>query len=63
MKWKPLEENSIDFELELRFPPSEIEPDQVDLTGKPLFVLNMWQGGSKSAFFDVMEVDDAIWEE
>ncbi len=63
MKWKPPEENTVDFELELRFPPSEENPREVDLLKKPVFVLNVWKGGDRKDFFDVMEVEDTTWEE
>ena len=74
MKWKPPSENSIDFRLELRFPPSVTRPSEPDFCAKPQFVLNAWmgkdRGGGRDAkgkqrevyeYFDVMAVDDEEW--
>jgi mRNA guanylyltransferase len=74
LKWKPPSENSIDFRLELRFPPLASSPAQPDLRAKPQFVLNVWLGKERGGarddkgkqrevyeFFDVMGVDDAEW--
>ncbi|POW15025.1 hypothetical protein PSTT_02469 [Puccinia striiformis] len=36
MKWKPPSENSIDFRLELRFPPLSDDPTEADFYAKPL---------------------------
>ena len=63
IKWKPPSENSIDFKLELRFPPDEHNPDRSDFSAKPLFLLLENCGKLGHVFFDVMEVDDAEWEE
>lgn len=61
LKWKPPSENSIDFRIELRFPPS---PDgEADLWAKPVFLLNQWAGGNEYEFFDEMDVDDDEWEQ
>lgn len=62
LKWKPPGENSIDFKLELRFPPHVDDPNQVDLFAKPTFLLNEYFGGDAYEFFDEMEVDDDEWE-
>ena len=62
MKWKPPSENSIDFKLELRFPPSAGDPDQPDLFAKPEFLLHTWLGGQAYEFFDEMDVSDEEWE-
>ncbi|KIJ35792.1 hypothetical protein M422DRAFT_180359 [Sphaerobolus stellatus SS14] len=70
LKWKPPSENSIDFRLELRFPPLASDPSRPDLTAKPIFALNVWLGKDRNSkgkqaeayeFFDVMDVDDDEW--
>lgn len=63
VKWKPPSENSIDFKLELRFPPTPRNPDEVDFSAKPIFLLLENCGGQRGhVFFDTMEVDDDEWE-
>jgi hypothetical protein len=68
LKWKPASENSIDFKLKLRFPPSPHDPDTPNFTAKPAFLLYTWLGGSAHAnssyeFFDSMDMSDEEWEE
>lgn len=67
MKWKPPAENSIDFRLALRFPPAPARPNEPDLQAKPVFSLLIWHGGegarAKYEPFDVMDVEDAEWEQ
>jgi len=68
LKWKPASENSIDFKLKLRFPPSPHDPDTPNFTAKPAFLLYTWLGGSGNAnssyeFFDSMDMTDEEWEE
>lgn len=67
LKWKPPSENSIDFRIELRFPPSATDPSEPDYCAKPHFLLNQWMGGdgadAKYEFFDEMDVDDDEWEQ
>ncbi|KLT46503.1 putative mRNA guanylyltransferase [Cutaneotrichosporon oleaginosum] len=60
LKWKPPSENSIDFRIELRFPPGP--GGDPDLYAKPVFLLNQWMGGSQYEFFDEMDVEDEEWE-
>lgn len=62
LKWKPPEENSVDFVLEIRFPPSREDPEKPDFYGKPLFMLLM-NHGSEHRYFDTMQVDDETWEQ
>ncbi|KAF9645289.1 mRNA capping enzyme, alpha subunit [Thelephora ganbajun] len=66
LKWKPPSENSIDFKLVLRFPPSVTNPSQPDLCAKPVFALHAWLGGEGPRAnyepFDVMHVTDDEWE-
>ncbi|KIO17865.1 hypothetical protein M407DRAFT_32462 [Tulasnella calospora MUT 4182] len=62
LKWKPPSENSVDFKLELRFPPSKTHPDGLDYYSKPTFVLLAWAGGNKYDHFDTMRISDDEWE-
>lgn len=62
LKWKPPRENSIDFKLELRFPPSAKDEHTPDYTRKPEFVL-MANMGRNYDFFDTMVVTDKEWDE
>ncbi|KAH9466871.1 hypothetical protein MJO28_000519 [Puccinia striiformis f. sp. tritici] len=63
MKWKPPSENSIDFRLELRFPPLSDDPTEADFYAKPLFVLMMNCGKEGEQFFDTLEMSDQEWTE
>ncbi|KAF7778533.1 hypothetical protein Agabi119p4_2878 [Agaricus bisporus var. burnettii] len=66
LKWKPPSENSIDFKLVLRFPPSINDPNKPDLHAKPLFLLHAWLGGERGQeryeLYDEMFVEDEEWE-
>lgn len=62
LKWKPPSENSIDFRLELRFPPLPENPDRPDYYTKPIFALYMNCGREGEQFYDEMAVDDETWE-
>ncbi|KAF9469347.1 mRNA capping enzyme, alpha subunit [Collybia nuda] len=66
LKWKPPSENSIDFKLVLRFPPSPSQPDKPDFHAKPVFLLHVWcgdeRGVAKYELYDEMYVDDEEWE-
>ena len=65
LKWKPPNENSIDFKLKLRFDESPENPQLPDLTSKPLFLLEVYRGGRGSdgyLFMDRMVVSDDEWE-
>lgn len=63
LKWKPPSENSIDFRLELRFPPLADDPTEADFYAKPLFVLMMNCGKDGEQFFDTLEMSDEEWRE
>lgn len=63
LKWKPPSENSIDFRLELRFPPLSDDPSEADFYAKPLFVLLMHCGKEGEQFFDTLEMSDEEWLE
>ncbi|KAL1411190.1 Dcp1p-Dcp2p decapping enzyme complex alpha subunit [Vanrija albida] len=62
LKWKPPSENSVDFKIELRFPPFPENPSEPDFYAKPIFILNQWAGNEDYEYFDEMDVDDAEWE-
>ena len=68
LKWKAPSENSIDFKLELRFPPIPGRPTEPDYAAKPAFILNVYHGDDRQRrearyeYFDVMEVDNNEWE-
>ena len=62
LKWKPPSENSVDFKLELRFPPSKGAAGGVDFYAKPQFTLLQWCGANKYEYYDVMSVSDEEWE-
>ncbi|KAK1924672.1 mRNA capping enzyme, catalytic domain-containing protein [Papiliotrema laurentii] len=62
LKWKPPSENSIDFKLQLRFPPSPHDPSQPDFYAKPVGLLYTWLGRDDYEFFDEMELDDDEWK-
>ncbi|KAF8921076.1 mRNA capping enzyme [Mucidula mucida] len=63
MKWKSAYENSIDFKLELRFPPLLSDPSKPDFHAKPVFLLHQWLGGERYEQYDDMYVDDDEWEQ
>ncbi|KAL8728254.1 MAG: hypothetical protein Q9181_005409 [Wetmoreana brouardii] len=71
LKWKPPEENTIDFLLQLDFP--VIEPDGVDIregftnpfpdySAKPHFSLLVFKGNNDYIPWGTMFVDDSEWE-
>ncbi|KAF7294804.1 mRNA-capping enzyme subunit alpha [Mycena indigotica] len=62
LKWKPPSENSVDFKLILRFPPSRDDPSVPDFCAKPVFLLQAWCGGDRYEQYDSMYVDDEEWE-
>ncbi|KAH9901548.1 mRNA capping enzyme, catalytic domain-containing protein [Cubamyces lactineus] len=66
LKWKPPSENSIDFKLVLRFPPTPGKPMVPDFQTKPIFELHVWCGDDRGKpryeFYDVMHVEDDEWE-
>ncbi|PLW05425.1 hypothetical protein PCASD_25263 [Puccinia coronata f. sp. avenae] len=61
LKWKPPSENSIDFRLELKFPPRSDDPSKPDFYAKPLFLLMMICGEEREKFFDTLEMPDEEW--
>ncbi|GJN87483.1 hypothetical protein Rhopal_000432-T1 [Rhodotorula paludigena] len=63
LKWKPPSENSIDFVLQLKFPPSAANEREPDFYAKPVFLLLMNHGHEGSHYYDTMEVSDETWEQ
>ena len=63
LKWKPPSENSIDFKLVLRFPPSPEDESKPDFYAKPIFELHTWCGGKLYEFWDTLFVKDDEWEQ
>ena len=62
LKWKPPSENSIDFVLQLKFPPKRDSEREPDFYAKPVFMLLMNHGHEGQHYYDTMEVDDETWE-
>ena len=66
LKWKPPSENSIDFKLVLRLPPTPGKPRVPDFQTKPVFELHVWCGDDRGVpryeLYDVMYVEDDEWE-
>ncbi|KAL0086043.1 mRNA capping enzyme, catalytic domain-containing protein [Phycomyces blakesleeanus] len=62
IKWKPANENSIDFKVALQFPGSSI-PGVCDYKAKPRIDLLVWKGGSDYARFDELGITDEEWRE
>lgn len=63
LKWKPPNENSIDFKLVLRFPPDKQRPGEPDFFSKPVFFLYTFLGGRDDHEpFDELYIDDDEWE-
>lgn len=72
LKWKAPSENSIDFKLELKFPPLAGRPNDPDFAAKPAFKLLAYYGDSRTAsarregryeYFDLLDVSDEDWEQ
>jgi mRNA guanylyltransferase len=79
LKWKPAEENSVDFRLKLDFPTisrADLEPDSdeddeesdtesvvVDYNSKPTFNLYAYHGDSNYQKFGELYVTDEEWED
>jgi mRNA guanylyltransferase len=72
LKWKAPSENSIDFKLELRFPPLAGRPNDPDFAAKPAFKLLAYYGDDRTTsgrregryeYFDLMDVSDEEWEQ
>ena len=66
LKWKPPSENSIDFKLVLRFPPSHSDPSRPEFHAKPFFGLHVYCGDEKGQpkyeLYDSLFMEDDEWE-
>ncbi|KAF8559638.1 mRNA capping enzyme, alpha subunit [Imleria badia] len=66
LKWKPPSENSIDFKLVLRFPPSGSNPSQPEFHAKPFFGLHVYCGDERGQPtyepYDELFMEDDEWE-
>jgi mRNA guanylyltransferase len=68
LKWKPPEENTVDFRLDLQFrtytdpdlPPADAS--YLDYDSKPTCVLNVWRGQNEYRPFDELFLTDEEWE-
>lgn len=69
LKWKPAEENSIDFRLTLEFPSLDDpeDPEALDYDAIPTCRLGVFMGGSGEGSYDddyaQLYVDEQEWEE
>lgn len=64
LKWKPAEENTIDFRLEMKFHTAEDEEGEYyDYDLKPIFELYEWTGGEDYVLFGHLTVSDEEWEQ
>jgi mRNA guanylyltransferase len=62
LKWKPLNENSIDFKVSLLFPGGSL-PGMKNYTAKPRIDLLVWQGEKGYKFFDQLGITEEEWHE
>ncbi|CAO3616226.1 unnamed protein product [Mucor fragilis] len=62
LKWKPLNENSVDFKVSLFFPGGSL-PGVKDYTATPRIDLLVWQGGKDYRFFAELGITDREWKE
>ncbi|KAG1152965.1 hypothetical protein G6F37_000493 [Rhizopus arrhizus] len=62
LKWKPLNENSIDFKVSLLFPGGSL-PGMKNYTAKPRIDLLVWQGEKGYKFFDQLGITEEEWRE
>ncbi|KAI8061225.1 mRNA capping enzyme, catalytic domain-containing protein [Thamnidium elegans] len=61
LKWKPLNENSVDFKVELVFPGGRL-PGVKDYTATPRINLYVWQGGNNYTKFAELGITNEEWE-
>ncbi|RCH86520.1 Dcp1p-Dcp2p decapping enzyme complex alpha subunit, partial [Rhizopus stolonifer] len=60
LKWKPLNENSIDFKVALHFPGGSL-PGVKDFLAKPRIELLVWQGDKEYRSFGELGITDEEW--
>jgi hypothetical protein len=63
LKWKAPCQVSIDFRLELKFPPTTDNAAEPDFTAKPAFRLLANHAPGPPQYFDVLNVSDDQWAE
>lgn len=66
LKWKPAEENTIDFKIELKFnlfKDEENNDQYYDYDSKPKIELSVWKGGNAYEYFNDLTLTDKEWEE
>ncbi|ORY92188.1 mRNA capping enzyme, catalytic domain-domain-containing protein [Syncephalastrum racemosum] len=63
IKWKPANENSVDFKVALHFPGSTTLPGVKDYNAVPRVELLVWQGGSDYRHFDDLGITAEEWRE
>lgn len=61
IKWKPSTENTIDFKLGVRFPPSSTHDSTHKTSRKPFFELYLFKENGHE-YFDWFEMPDDEWE-
>ncbi|KAI9477758.1 MAG: mRNA-capping enzyme subunit alpha [Benjaminiella poitrasii] len=62
LKWKPLNENSVDFKAALLFPGCNV-PGMKDYKAKPRIDLLVWQGENNYTFFSELGITDQEWHD
>ncbi|KAG0164767.1 Dcp1p-Dcp2p decapping enzyme complex alpha subunit [Apophysomyces sp. BC1034] len=63
IKWKPANENSVDFKVRLQFPASTTLPGVYDFSVKPVIQLLVWLGGNEYERFSELGITDEEWRE
>ncbi|KAI8066558.1 mRNA-capping enzyme subunit alpha [Gongronella butleri] len=61
IKWKPANENSVDFKVHLVFPPMGSIPGAYDTSKKPRIELLVWHGDTRYEFFSELGITDDEW--
>jgi mRNA guanylyltransferase len=61
IKWKPANENSVDFKVRLQYQHSTTIPGAIDATKKPRIDLLVWQGGTDYSYFTELGITDQEW--
>lgn len=66
LKWKPPQENTIDFKIQLKFPPdlkADPSANTPDWKAKPMFELLQHVHGDQHEFYDWLDMDDEEWDD